>query len=77
MVQPKDRRRGADGPIDFAFYRRRAARQRRLVQRAVAHHYLTLFVQMARSVIFRLTKDGTQRPWTAVLKSISKTERHR
>ena len=46
MIHTPEVHRLADGTIDFDFYRRRAARQRQFKRRAVARHYLTLFLRM-------------------------------
>jgi hypothetical protein len=51
MIGSTDVHRHADGSIDFDFYRRRAARQRRLTRRVVARHYLTALGRIGTAVI--------------------------
>jgi hypothetical protein len=53
-----DMRRHADGSIDFDFYRRRAARQRRLSQRVLMLLWVTYLSNMANAFLAFATRTA-------------------
>jgi hypothetical protein len=69
MLGNPDIHRCADGSIDFDFYRRRAARYRRLTRRAVARHYLRILGRTGRTVLTALITliSGFVRPSRSAL----------
>jgi hypothetical protein len=59
-MQPSlDTRRHNDGSIDFDFYRRRAARRRRLAKRLVVKHCLTAIGRAAKASVSAMARLTT------------------
>jgi hypothetical protein len=62
MDQSADIRRNPDGSIDFDFYRRRAARARRLAQRLWVKRHIAAGVELMASIAAAIAASLGNRP---------------